>query len=116
MAKPDPTSEGESEMASRNLEAELDTLKGEFDRLRKEVGTFGETALEGIQKGSRRVRAAAGRAVDATSEGLSDAADEVERRGRKGLLAVEHQIEERPVISVLLAFGLGVLFGKFLDR
>ena len=67
-------------------------------------------------RGSRRAQAAAGQALDTASEGLSDAAGEVQRRGRKSLDAVEHQIEDRPLISVLVAFGLGVLFGKFLDR
>jgi ElaB/YqjD/DUF883 family membrane-anchored ribosome-binding protein len=103
-------------MASRNLEAELDTLKGEFDRLRKEVGSFGEAASEEIQRGGRRLRAAAGRGVERASDGLSDAADEVGRRGRRGLVAVEHQIEARPVTSVFLALGLGILIGKLLDR
>jgi len=33
------------------------------------------------------------------------------------LVAVEHQIEARPVTSVLLALGLGILIGKLLlDR
>jgi ElaB/YqjD/DUF883 family membrane-anchored ribosome-binding protein len=29
---------------------------------------------------------------------------------------VEQQIEERPFISVLVAFGIGLLIGKLLDR
>jgi ElaB/YqjD/DUF883 family membrane-anchored ribosome-binding protein len=103
-------------MASRNLETELDTLKGEFERLRKEVGAFGEAASEDIMRRGGRLRAAAGRAAERAGDHLSDAAEEVGRRGRKGQLVVEHQIEERPLTSVLLAFGLGVLVGKLLDR
>jgi ElaB/YqjD/DUF883 family membrane-anchored ribosome-binding protein len=103
-------------MATRQLEAEFDGLKDELDKLRKQVSSFGEAASEGIQRGSRRARAAAGQALDTASEGLSDAAGEVERRGRQSLDAVEHQIEDRPLISVLVAFGLGVLVGKLLDR
>jgi ElaB/YqjD/DUF883 family membrane-anchored ribosome-binding protein len=45
-----------------------------------------------------------------------DATNEASRRGREGIAAVEQQIEERPFISVLLAFVIGVLIGKLINR
>jgi ElaB/YqjD/DUF883 family membrane-anchored ribosome-binding protein len=30
--------------------------------------------------------------------------------------SLEHQIEERPFISVLVAFGIGVVVGKLINR
>jgi ElaB/YqjD/DUF883 family membrane-anchored ribosome-binding protein len=77
--------------ANRNLEEELDTLKAGLDTLRKDISSlassFGDTAT-----------------------------NEASRGGREGVSAVEHQIEERPFISVLVAFGIGVVIGKLINR
>jgi ElaB/YqjD/DUF883 family membrane-anchored ribosome-binding protein len=45
-----------------------------------------------------------------------DATNQVSRRGRQGVAAVEQQIEERPFISVLVAFGIGLVIGKLINR
>ena len=106
--------------ANRNLEDEFDTLKAGLDTLRKEIGSlassFGDTATDEVKTRGRRARAAVGRATDRAGEVWDDAANEASRRGREGVAAVEHQIEERPFISLLVAFGIGVLIGKLIDR
>ena len=45
-----------------------------------------------------------------------DATNEASRRGREGVAAVKQQIEERPVISLLVAFGIGLVIGKLINR
>jgi ElaB/YqjD/DUF883 family membrane-anchored ribosome-binding protein len=45
-----------------------------------------------------------------------DATNEATRRGRVGVAAVEQQIEERPFISVLVAFGIGLVIGNLINR
>jgi ElaB/YqjD/DUF883 family membrane-anchored ribosome-binding protein len=35
---------------------------------------------------------------------------------REGVASLEHQIDERPFISVLVAFGIGVVIGKLTNR
>jgi ElaB/YqjD/DUF883 family membrane-anchored ribosome-binding protein len=52
--------------------------------------------------------------TDRAGEVWDDATNEASRRGREGAAAVEHRIEERPFISVLVAFGLGVVIGKLI--
>jgi ElaB/YqjD/DUF883 family membrane-anchored ribosome-binding protein len=57
-----------------------------------------------------------GHVTDRVGEVWDDATDEASRRGREGVAAVEQQIEERPFISVLLAFGIGLVIGKLINR
>ena len=106
--------------ANRNLEEELDTLKAGLDTLRKDisslVSSFGDASTDEVRTRGRRARAAVGRVTDRASEVWDDATNEATRRGREGVAAVEHQIEERPFISLLVAFGIGVLIGKLIDR
>jgi ElaB/YqjD/DUF883 family membrane-anchored ribosome-binding protein len=107
-------------MENRNLEAEFDALRGDLDHLRKDVsslvGSLGAAASDEIRRGGRRARAVAGRAFDRAGEGVSDAAEEIRRRGRQGLSAAEERIEEHPFTSVLVALGIGLLIGRLLMR
>jgi ElaB/YqjD/DUF883 family membrane-anchored ribosome-binding protein len=87
--------------ANRNLEEEFDTLKAGLDTLRKDisslVSSFGDAATDEVKTRGRRAR-------------------EASRRGREGVAAVKQEIEERPFISVLVAFGIGVVIGKLINR
>jgi ElaB/YqjD/DUF883 family membrane-anchored ribosome-binding protein len=57
-----------------------------------------------------------GRVTDRAGEVWDDATNEASRRGREGAAALEQQIEERPFISVLVAFGIGVMIGRLFNR
>jgi len=104
----------------RNLEEELDTLRAGLDTLRKDisslVSSFGDAATDEVKTRGRRARAAVGRVTDRAGEVWVDATNEASRRGREGVAAVEQQINERPFISVLVAFGIGVVIGKLINR
>jgi ElaB/YqjD/DUF883 family membrane-anchored ribosome-binding protein len=106
--------------ANRNLEEEFDTLKAGLDTLRKEIrslaGSFGDVATDEVKTRGRRARAAVGRVTDLAGEVWDDTTKQASRRGREGVAAVERQIEERPFMSVLLAFGIGVVIGKLINR
>ena len=106
--------------ANRNLEEEFDALKAGLDTPRKDissrVSSFGAATIDEIRTRGRRARAAVGRAADRAGEVWDDATNEASRRGREGAAALEQQIEERPFISVLVAFGIGVVIGKLINR
>jgi ElaB/YqjD/DUF883 family membrane-anchored ribosome-binding protein len=107
-------------VANRNLEEEFDALKAGLDTLRKEINSlassFGNAATDEVKTSGRRVGAAVGRVTDRAGEVWDDAANEATRRGRVGVAAVEQQIEERPFISVFVAFGIGLLIGNLINR
>ena len=85
-------------MAEKTVEKELDALRADFDRLRHDIA--------GIAKAIGRNGA---KAVD-------DLTDTAVERGRDGVAAIERQISERPMATVMVAFSAGMLLGKFLDR
>jgi ElaB/YqjD/DUF883 family membrane-anchored ribosome-binding protein len=57
-----------------------------------------------------------GRVTDRAGKVWDDATNDASRRGREGAAAVEHQIEQRPFISILLAFGVGMVIGRLINR
>jgi len=106
--------------ANRNLEEEFDTLEADLDTLRKDISSlvrsFGDAATDEVKTRGRRARAAVGHVTDRAGEVWDDATNEASRRGRQGVAALEQRIEERPFTSVLVAFGIGVLIGKLINR
>ena len=105
--------------ADRNLEEEFDTLKAGLERCARTSARSSAPRRcrhRRSQARGRRTRAAVGRATDRAGEVWDDATNEASRRGREGVAAVKQEIEERPFISVLVAFGIGVVIGKLINR
>jgi ElaB/YqjD/DUF883 family membrane-anchored ribosome-binding protein len=67
------------------------------DRLREEVDKAGETK-------------------DRLVSELNKELESAREQGEKAVQSVERQIQERPLISLLVALLLGLVFGKLLDR
>jgi ElaB/YqjD/DUF883 family membrane-anchored ribosome-binding protein len=65
-------------------------------------------------KGAAKSRAES--ELDALQKRLNQLAADVQTSGREGLRAVEGQIGEKPLVSVAIAFALGLMLGKLFDR
>lgn len=96
-------------MTSHDVEGEFSTVKDDLVKLRADIANL-SAALK-----------------DLTSETVHDQIDSLKGRidrmtgdaklqGRKTLDDLADHIEERPVSSVLIAFGVGILIGRLFDR
>lgn len=99
-------------MDNNDLQNEIATLKQDLGRLRTDFADIANSMLEAG-------RAEAGDARERVESELKDrldqmrsAADRAADRGRQAKHSVEHTIEERPLMSVVVAFGVGLLAGK----
>lgn len=96
-------------MTTRNLEGEFDAVKDDLAKLREDIAhlsaTLRDTTSETVRDQISSIR---GRLDGITDEALD--------HGRHTLDELTEHIEERPLTSILLAFGIGVLIGKLLDR
>ncbi len=94
----------------------IDTLRDELSRLRHEFSNVSDNILDisrrAYKSGNKRLGREAGRLHAELGRGLEGA----RRMGGTGIEAVEGRITERPLISVLIAFLIGVLAGRLLDR
>ena len=96
-------------MTSHDVEGEFSTVKDDLVKLRADIANL-SAALK-----------------DLTSETVHDQIDSLKGRidrltgdaklqGRQALDDLADHIEERPVSSVLIAFGVGILIGRLFDR
>jgi ElaB/YqjD/DUF883 family membrane-anchored ribosome-binding protein len=102
------TAKSESRV-ERDLKSDVDSIRSDIDTLRKDLATVlnrikgtatnrAETELHALQKQINRI------------------ADEVQTSGREGIRAIEERIEERPLVSLAVAFAVGLVIGRLFDR
>lgn len=94
---------------ARTNGADLDTIRDDIDTLRKDLARLMEHAKSGA------LHNIAGQVED-----MSDEARRLYNRavaeGERGADALARQVEERPLTSLLVAFGLGFIGGRVILR
>lgn len=86
-------------------EADNDTLHKELNQLRSDIAALKSTIKDLVAERSNAAYDGVRRTAKKTTEQASQAAD-----------AVGHEIAERPLTSVLGAFGIGLLIGVLFNR
>lgn len=92
-------------MASNDTSKGVDDLKADIESLKSDVSTLMETLGK--------------LAGDSGREGLrtlEDARARLEAQATHSVQAAERQIIEKPLLSICIAFGAGMLVGRLLDR
>jgi ElaB/YqjD/DUF883 family membrane-anchored ribosome-binding protein len=96
-------------MAERDLTKDVDAIKADLNALRKDLSGVVATI-----KGTAVNRAET--ELDALHKRLNQIAADLQTSGRDSLRAFEGQIGEKPLVSVAVAFAVGLMLGKLLDR
>lgn len=86
-------------------EKDIHEIKSDVDSLKSDLRSLTDSLKRQAESQARAGYAKA-----------REAGDKVRHQAQQGAAMVEDQIEERPLISVLTAFGVGFLIGKLLDR
>jgi ElaB/YqjD/DUF883 family membrane-anchored ribosome-binding protein len=103
-------------MAERDLGKEIEGLKEDMAKLRDDLAGIVD-ALKDVGKGRvEDAREGLGELADALRDALRGGLEGAREKSKKSVETVEQQIEQRPLLSLLAAFGVGVVLGKILDR
>lgn len=101
--------EAEARETVRHLEASYEQLRGDLDRLRQEL------LAAGAEQGGA-ARAALEARLEKLRGELEGLSGELRARSQAGLARAEGMVRERPVTSLLAAFGIGMLIAHLLER
>jgi ElaB/YqjD/DUF883 family membrane-anchored ribosome-binding protein len=103
-------------MSTRNVEQEFDTLRSDFGKLSADLVGLTELLRDITGKGAQdylaQLRAAGGQ----VNEDVHAAAAALGARGREGIAALGDEIKQRPLMSLLVCFALGLVLGKLIER
>ncbi|MBZ2168727.1 YqjD family protein [Marinobacter sp. F4216] len=95
------------------VKQDLQELRDDFAKLTRAVTEDQKGNISSLRDEIRRESQAA---FDQVRQKGSDAVDRAKNAGDKAISDVERKIEERPLLSVIIMFLIGVLVGKLLDR
>jgi ElaB/YqjD/DUF883 family membrane-anchored ribosome-binding protein len=100
-------------MAMTNGTPDLETILNDLAALKKDMASLAENAARGAAQATGD--AVSGAAAQA-SESATRAYEAMCSQGGRAAKAMARHVEEQPVTSLLLAFGLGVLGSQLLNR
>lgn len=89
--------------------ADLENLAEDMAALKRDFAAL----LSHVKNGANQ---AARGAANRVGEKASDLYDELGERGRKSAEAVRHEVEERPLTALAIAFAVGFIGGRLLSR
>ena len=92
-------------MEERAMRQDVDTLKGDINQIRSDIGEMSQHLMGRAREG-----------VDMARERVGEALGVAQDRGEQALKTVQHQIEDHPITSVFVALGVGLLIGGLFFR
>jgi ElaB/YqjD/DUF883 family membrane-anchored ribosome-binding protein len=103
-------------MAERDVQKDLDAVKEDLSKLRSDIADLTQKLLDigKSEAGSARDRIET--EARTLVRDLRQTLNETGAHGRRTVESVEQLLVEKPVVSLLAAFGMGFLVGKLLER
>lgn len=107
-------------MQSKSGQDEYNQVKQDLQQLRDDLAKLTRAVTEG-QKGNisslrDEIHRESREAFDQVRQKGNEAVERAKTAGDKAIHDVEKKIEERPLLSIVIMFLIGVLVGKLLDR
>ena len=96
-------------MTSHDVEGEFGTVKDDLAKLRADIANL-SAALKELTSETVHDQ------IDSLKGRIDHLTSDAKLKGRQTLDDLADHIEERPVSSVLIAFGVGILIGRLFDR
>lgn len=107
-------------MEKQTAQDEYARVKEDLQLLREDMASLTKAVADGQKSNAYDLKDEISRETRAVLDQLRKRGDEALNRateaGSKSIESVEHKIEERPFLSIILMFLAGVIVGKMLDR
>ena len=107
-------------MEAKSGTNDYEQVREDLKKLQEDLSKLAKSVAEGQKSNISHLRDEIRResleAFDQVKQRGDEAITRARDAGGKAVENVEHQIEERPFLSVVLMFLAGVLVGRFLDR
>jgi len=107
-------------MDKQTAQGDYANVKEDLQVLRDDIAALTTAVSEGQKARANNLKDEISRETRSVLDQLrkrgDDALNRATEAGSKGVESVEHKIEERPFLSIILMFLAGIVVGKMLDR
>jgi ElaB/YqjD/DUF883 family membrane-anchored ribosome-binding protein len=94
---------------AKTADTDISVLVDDIQSLKKDFAKL-------VNHVQRDAKNAAGQMADTLSDGAQGLYTTVADQGKRSAKALSAQVEEQPLLSIAIAFGIGFLGGRFLAR
>ena len=101
---------------TKNVKADASDLAGDIAQLKKDLEKLSGSVMGLGRDGIAAAQKGGAEQLGAWREDVGDAATNLMKQGQHQLDAVEGQVRDRPVLSLLAAFGVGLVVSALIDR
>ncbi len=101
---------------TKDVKADASDLAGDIAQLRKDLEKLSGSVMGLGRDGIRAAQKGGAEQLGAWRDDVGDLATSVKKQGQHQLDAVEGQVRERPLLTLLAAFGVGLLVSRLVDR
>ena len=102
--------------AADDLRVDLSQLRADFERLSETLSGLKQHLVGLGVEGARGLQDAGLAQIDLLKRELDDMSQQLRRQGRDALGQVEQSVRERPLASLLVAFGIGMVLSRLFGR
>lgn len=103
-------------MAEADLNREMQSLRADLAKLREDLAGIAGALKDAGHEKAQGARESLADLLSSVREELRGALGQARDAGKKSVETVGHEIEQRPLTSLLTAFGVGFVLAKLLDR
>lgn len=101
---------------TKDVKADASDLAADVAQLRKDLEKLSGSIMEFGRDGTEAAQKSAAAQFGAWREDVDDLATSLKKRGQHQLAAVEGQMRQRPLLTLLAEFGVGLLVSRVVDR
>lgn len=103
-------------MAETAKNPDSDDVRKDIEELRKDLASLGKDVRKLAREGANDASRRAGSTVEDFQARAEETLSSVAAQGRDAAKSVEGTVKNRPLESLLVAFGVGVLLGNIIRR
>ncbi len=108
--------QGNNRMGEAAVRVDLDAVRADVAQLKQDLVVLAEDLGSVAKDRAQRARERVEERLTDLKDRTSSAAHSARVRGKYAVRQVEHTVEEHPLASVGIAFGVGLLVGALLSR
>ena len=101
---------------SEEVRVDLGQLKADFERLTADLAGLRQNLVNLGMESARGVQEAGLAQLDTLRREIDDLSLHLRKQGRDALSQVEQSVRERPLASLLMAFGIGMVLARLFGR
>lgn len=95
---------------------DLNRLRADFERLGEDIANLRQHLAAIGGSGLRSVRETGAMQLEALQRELDELSADMQRRGRDAMTQIEQTVKEKPLTSLLVAFGAGMILARLFGR